>query len=237
LILSLARAVYVSGFLGTLYLALEPFVRRRWPRWIISWSRLLAGGLRDPLVGRDFLIGALSGVVAILAFNLAFIGPRWIGRPSELALAPGAAEFGSHLFIVRFGAQITASVFVAFVILFMLLLFVLILRHERLAVLAVWILITLVASLLAQISPIMIPFSAMSALLLVLVLYRFGLLAMISALFLFHLWVFFPITTEFTAWYATDFTIGLAICVALAVYGFYTSLAGQTLFGGKLLED
>ena len=56
---------------------------------------------------------------------------------------------------------------------------------------------------------------------------------MISALFLFHLWVFFPITTEFTAWYASDFTIGLAICVALAVYGFYTSLAGQTLLAGS----
>jgi hypothetical protein len=237
LILSLARAVYTAGFVGTLYLALEPFVRRRWPRWIISWSRLLAGGFRDPLVGRDFLIGAVFGAVAILTFNLAFIGPRWIGRPPQLALSPGADGFGSHPFIERFGAQITAAVFIAFILLFLLLLFVLVLRRERLAQLAVWILTTLVASLLAQISPIMIPFSAIGALLLVLVLYRFGLLAMISALFLFHLWVFFPITTEFTAWYATDFTIGLAICVALSAYGFYTSLAGQPLFSGKLLED
>jgi hypothetical protein len=51
------------------------------------------------------------------------------------------------------------------------------------------------------------------------------------------LWVFYPITTELTAWYATDFTIALVICAALVVYGFYTSLAGQPLFGGKLLED
>ena len=237
LILSLARAVYVSGFLGMLYLALEPFVRRRWPRWIISWSRLLAGGFRDPLVGRDFLIGAVFGVGMILTFTLAFIGPRWIGRPPQLALGPAADGFGAHPFIEKFGIQITAAVFIAFITLFLLLLFVLVLRRERLALLAVWILLTLVATLLAQITPIMIPFSAMGALLLVLVLYRFGLLAMISALFLFHLWVFFPITTEFTAWYATDFTIGLAICVALAVYGFYTSLAGQPLFGGKLLQD
>ena len=116
--------------------------------------------------------------------------------------------FGAHPFIEKFGIQITAAVFIAFITLFLLLLFVLVLRRERLALLAVWILLTLVATLLAQITPIMIPFSAMGALLLVLVLYRFGLLAMISALFLFHLWVFFPITTEFSAWYATDFTIG-----------------------------
>lgn len=44
------------------------------------------------------------------------------------------------------------------------------------------------------------------------------------------------ITTELTAWYATDFTIGLAICIALAGYGFYASLAGQPLFGGKLMQ-
>jgi len=237
LILSLARAVYVSGFVGTLYLALEPFVRRRWPRWIISWSRLLAGGFRDPLVGRDFLIGAVFGVFAILTFNLAFIGPRWIGRPPELALVPGTDGFGTHPFIERFGVQITAAVFIAFITLFLLLLLVLVLRRERLALLAVWILITLVASLLTQISPVMIPFSAIGSLLVVLVLYRFGLLAMISALLVCHLWAFFPITTEFTAWYATDFTIGLAICVALAALGFYTSLAGQSLFGGELLQD
>ena len=29
--------------LFTLYLGLEPFVRRRWPDSLISWSRLLAG--------------------------------------------------------------------------------------------------------------------------------------------------------------------------------------------------
>ncbi len=45
----------------------------------------------------------------ILTLNLAIIGPRWIGRPPELALAPGAAIFGSHLFIEKFGAQITAG--------------------------------------------------------------------------------------------------------------------------------
>jgi hypothetical protein len=64
-----------------------------------------------------------------------------------------------------------------------------------------------------------------------------GLLAAVAAFFFAHLWVFFPMTTELTAWYATDFTIALVICVALAGYGFYTSLAGQPLFGGKLLQD
>ena len=56
-------------------------------------------------------------------------------------------------------------------------------------------------------------------------------------MFVWHLWVFLPITTELTAWYAIDFTIALAICVAVVAYGFYISLAGQPVFRGGLLED
>ena len=44
-------------------------------------------------------------------------------------------------------------------------------------------------------------------------------------------------TTEVTAWYATDFLIALVIGVALVGFGFYTSLGGQKLLSGKLLEE
>jgi len=56
-------------------------------------------------------------------------------------------------------------------------------------------------------------------------------------MFFAHLWVFYPITTELRAWYAIDFVIAGVICVALAAYACYTSMAGQKIFGGKLLED
>jgi hypothetical protein len=39
-----------------MYMALEPVVRRRWPEVLVSWSRLLAGRLRDPLVGSHILM-------------------------------------------------------------------------------------------------------------------------------------------------------------------------------------
>ena len=38
------------------------WVRRRWPQTMISWSRLLTGQFRDPLVGRDILFGVMLGV-------------------------------------------------------------------------------------------------------------------------------------------------------------------------------
>ena len=71
----------------------------------------------------------------------------------------------------------------------------------------------------------------------VLVLYRYGLLATIVLLYFLHLMIFFPITSDFSAWYATDFVLAALIGLALAVFGFYTSLAGEPLFRGARLDD
>jgi serine/threonine-protein kinase len=233
----LAIAVFTAVFLWVLYVALEPFVRKRWPQRIISWSRLLAGGYRDPLVGRDILIGAVFGVGMILLGLLTPIGLRWIGRPPSLILNPGSTSIGSHLFMGKFLSQMNAGIFLPFFSLFLLLLFVMVLRRERLAFGVLWLLLAIVNVLITQVDVLMIPLAALSAFLPVFVLYRFGLLAAVAAFFLAHLWVFYPMTTELSAWYATDFLMGLSICVALVVFGFYTSLAGQPLFGGKLLQD
>jgi hypothetical protein len=235
-LLHLSASLFISSFLWLLYVGLEPFVRRRWPGWIISWSRLLAGGYRDPLVGRDILLGAVIGAGLILISILSRVVPQWIGRPSWLEPHPGNEIIGA-LFFARFAGQLAFALFQAFIPLFLLLLFVAVLRRERLALVALWLLLTVFDTLISQASLMMIPFIALSAFLMVFTLKRYGLLALISALFFFFLWVQYPMTTELTAWYAIDFTIGLVICLALAAYGFYISLGGQKLFSGKLLEE
>ena len=67
-------------------------------------------------------------------------------------------------------------------------------------------------------TPAGVPFACLGAFLFVWVLYRFGLLALISMIFFFHLIIFFPVTSEFSAWYAGDFVLALIISLALAVY-------------------
>ena len=42
-----------------LYMALEPYLRRLWPRVLVSWARLVSGRLRDPIIGRDVLAGLM----------------------------------------------------------------------------------------------------------------------------------------------------------------------------------
>jgi len=50
-------------FFGTIYLALEPFIRRRHPEMLISWTRLLTGRLKDPQVASHALIGTAAGAL------------------------------------------------------------------------------------------------------------------------------------------------------------------------------
>ena len=58
--------------MGTFYLALEPFIRRRFPRALVSWSRLLAGRWRDWMVGRDVLLGTAGAVATQVVWCLAW---------------------------------------------------------------------------------------------------------------------------------------------------------------------
>src|SRR2546430_772529 len=73
------------------YLALEPFVRARWPHRIISWKRFISSDIRDPLVGRDIMLGVLVGV-GIELLSLAWVlSPRLFGLPAPaLTIDPNA---------------------------------------------------------------------------------------------------------------------------------------------------
>lgn len=61
----------------------------------------------------------------------------------------------------------------------------------------------------------------------VFVLYRFGLLAAMSAFVVYHLLVFYPMTTGLSAWYARDFLACAGLTIALVGYSFYVSLGEQ----------
>jgi hypothetical protein len=66
---------------------------------------------------------------------------------------------------------------------------------------------------------------------------RFGLLAMIAAMFFSLLFVTYPMTSDFSAWYAGSTIFGLCAGLAVVLYSLYISLGGQPLFGGKLLPE
>ena len=231
--------LFWSLFFWMVYLAFEPFVRRRWPGRIISWSRVLAGGFRDPLVGRDILIGAVFGLAIIFCqFYLANLVPMWMGYAPGIPWldSPATRLLGIRSFAFGFTQQIFAGVLQSFIMLFFLLLLYMVLRRERIAAVMLWLIVATALSL-TQETIAAVPFACLAAAMVVWVLYRYGLLALIVTIYFVHLMVFYPITSDFSAWYATDFVLGLIIALALAGFGFYTSLAGEPLFRTARLDD
>ena len=77
----------------------------------------------------------------------------------------------------------------------------------------------------------------LNAALILFVLLRFGMLAAFFTQFFALTFFLFPMTTNFSVWYAGTAAIALAVSLALLLFGFRTSLAGQPLFRGSLVGD
>src|SRR4029078_6288527 len=62
-ILVICTGVFYGVVVWTVYLALEPYVRRNWPQSLISWTSVLSGQLSGPIIGRDVLFGVGLGII------------------------------------------------------------------------------------------------------------------------------------------------------------------------------
>jgi serine/threonine-protein kinase len=97
----LAIASLNVGLTWLFYLAAEPFVRRYFPDLLISWTRVLAGQLRDERVGRDVLVGVALGVLFALT--------SYVANVVSLTIAdvPPQPRTGSVMFFL--GARYTIA--------------------------------------------------------------------------------------------------------------------------------
>jgi serine/threonine-protein kinase len=76
---AVAAALFDAALIGLFYLAAEPQVRRIWPHILITWSRLVAGASRDPLLGRDLIVGAGVGALMTVVTHVFDRLPDWFG--------------------------------------------------------------------------------------------------------------------------------------------------------------
>ena len=226
--------VYSAVFFAVMYLALEPYVRRKWPHIVISWNRLLYGGFRDPLVGRDLLVGLLAGLLVALTYKIS----EWIGQ--WLGHEPGRGVSLETLFDTKFTAiifaiGINAALNLSFATCLVIFLFRLVLRRTWL-VFTAFLLIATTWTFLTGPLPF-VPLSILATSIAVITLTRFGLLSLVAALWMGFVIQSFLITTNLSAWYASNGLFAVGFVLALALYAFYTSLGGQKVFSGKLLEE
>jgi len=226
--------LFHAVILWLIYVALEPYVRRLWPDTIISWNRLLAGRLRDPLVGRDLLVGCLIGTGSMLvlwagslALPLIGLGPPRPPIPENFldlnGLLPSLADvldLPLHALLESMGA------------IFLLLLLRVVVRVQWIAA-ALFVLITGIQVGLSGENPVpslVINCTALCGY--AFVLTRFGLLAGTASSFCVTLMKNFVVTTNLSAWYAGGTILGLGALLGLAIYGFHTALGGRPVFKG-----
>jgi len=106
---AIALAMFFAAMLWIFYLAAEPYVRKTWPHILITWSRLLAGRFRDPLVGRDLLLGAACGTAMTVISYVFHLVPGWMAWPPIDPHAPelvmGTRELLARMFMVLSNAM------------------------------------------------------------------------------------------------------------------------------------
>ena len=242
----LGHALLHALLVWVFYIAIEPYVRRLWPESMVSWTRLLMGRFRDPLVGRDVLVGmaTIGTLVAVVGWGV-FLVLRWSGLPPP---EPSVGEIDRVLGGVRetlsfLVNSLQGAVFLSMALLVLLLLTRMVVRKTWVTVSVYVVLFTLIAVATPQNAEapvyfriLLAIFMAMVAITFVALLLRFGLVAVIGggymlALLSSELW------TNLSQWYSASSILVMAAILAVAGWAFYTSLAGRSLFKDSMFES
>jgi serine/threonine-protein kinase len=227
-VFAVSTALFISGLTWMLYMAVEPWVRRHWPTTMISWSRLVAGQGRDPLVGRDILFGVILGVLWILVFQIRYIPMMRMGAAPAIfstdALMGGRAALGAWLY------QWPQSIQTTLVFFFLLFGLKVLLRKEWIAGIVLVALFALPRGLSSTFMAVEIPAQILVYAIAVLIVLRFGFVPLACAIFTINLMANMPFSADLSAWYVPTSILALLSVVALAGWGFYHSLGGEPMW-------
>ncbi len=227
-------AIFIGAAVWLVYLAVEPPVRRRWPQTLISWSRVLAGRFRDPLVASHILAGLAAGA---LLSALSYCG-------TVMTLSQGDAPIAINLtttLAARFAAgsllanAINSAAF-SLINFFILFLFKLIFRKSWIAALVFLIIFLAIAFADPNRTWIGMGVMLLTLAAVVFVLFRYGLLAlaMVSVASDVSHWFYF--TFHFGEWYGNSSLLAMLAIVAASFIAFRFALGNRKLINEKLLD-
>jgi serine/threonine-protein kinase len=222
--------VLVACGLWVCYIALEPAVRRRWPAILVASTRVMSGQWRDPLVGREMLIGAVAGAFQAFISRTSLWLPGWLGRPEALPTERSVGyTFASGFSGLNLFDGISWSVFNTLLLLFLFLLMRIVLRRDWLAAATVVVLLALPPFIAADNPAISGAGALLTGTLIMAVTLRVGILAATAMSVVSNVFLMFPMTFQLSAWYSRIGFMALAWAAAIAVFGFFVSIQGQKL--------
>jgi serine/threonine-protein kinase len=234
----ISSALFYAALFWTLYMALEPHIRKRWPHSMVGWTRLLAGSVRDPLVGAHLLIGIAFGVAYTLLFWLGsflqFAGTMWTVVLNSVVGVP--QMLGVFVSTLVSSTAIALGAFFFFFILRALL------RRQWLAAVVFTLVFTAVGAAGSPVvgdagSPLIRgSVSAVQYGLATFILVRFGVLPMVVGVFVSSVLPSFPLTTDFSTWYAGSTIFVLAIVLGLTAFALHSAIGGRRVFKEGFLD-
>ena len=231
----------IHGVTMTLaYLAIEPYIRRLWPSVLVSWARLVAGRLKDPIIGRDVLVGAAAGVTLPFVSIAAQGAELALGFPADPARLSGAlldTMTGAPSALAMVCLALALGFTRATIFYTILLIFRFVLRNNKLAVLVT--LLSFVLTLLDYSSKSLwldLPVSLLAWGLVVWVALRFGYVALIVAIAVVSLVQFLAWSIDFSSWIAPQTLFAWGIMAVLLGYGFMVAVGGRSLFSDPLRD-
>ncbi|HVT45963.1 MAG TPA: hypothetical protein VMT00_16420, partial [Thermoanaerobaculia bacterium] len=232
----LRDSIGFAAFLWLSYLALEPYLRRRWPRTLISSTRLLSGRLSDPRVGRDIFIGVLAG---LLMQNLWPI-IRFAAAATGVPMAPHTVDFNAagnlaSAVSLIVGQGIGAIWYPLFVVL-VLLLAHLVLRNRVAAIGFTIVAFALFGDFAEGLEWLLFGAALVAVSISVLTIVRWGLLAGTAATYTIGVFHEAPLLIDPSSWLFPYTLLFLLPLVVLIGAGFFLALGKQPLFADAVLE-
>jgi Protein kinase domain len=235
---NIAIALFLAGALYVIYLALEPSVRRSWPRALVSWSRLLTRRVRDAMVGRDVLLGVACGLGLTLMDELTQWLPPRLGAPApypavgQITAIQSARFFAQALLnCLSEGLQNALIWFLVFALARDLI------RRLAPKLSDVWV-AAVVALLLTAVFAgdfsrgwIFVAILGAETILAIVVMLRLGVFAAFVMYAVNAVTTRLPLTLDGTRIYAANAWFTLGLLFALAAAGLWMARAGEPLFG------
>ncbi len=222
------------------YLAFEPYARKLWPHMLTSWVRLFDRRFRDPLVGRDLLIGVLFGLLFTLAQRIGNWTADLLDAPTfSLSSSNWSLEGlrGFRQIVTALAGVETVSLLNTFIVLMMLLIIRLVVRRTWIAIVFLGIPITVIVGAESGDFLRSLPFVLLAMGIWVVFFFRFGLLTIAVGFSLnFALWRL-PLTLKLGSWWAGPTWLLLALFAGVTAWGFYAALAGRPVFKDAILAE
>jgi len=227
---TLGGTLFNAAWVWIAYLALEPFARRAWPHLLVGWSRLIDARWRDPLVGQALLVGVVFGTLVATLGRLPGFGGRLFGLAATTPFYFLGAVDPFNIYLRGLLEGIRTGTVLALGLVALLVLWRFALRADR-AVFAATAIVGALFSIHAA-GPIVLDVAQALAtgIACVLLVRRFGLLALVVGVAVNVVVRFTPWTVDLAKWFAWRPMLSVILIMGLALWGFRNVLGRQAAF-------